>query len=160
MGSPAAPDSTDRLSMHTETVAARQPITAARPRCVRNARHPSGLEAADSTSGRARLSAGHGTHPCAISRCRAGPVGDQRHAGSAGSARRKASAKVCGYDLHAGPCPHFQLPSALAAWRRDFSLHYLVRQRPPEYLRWRVLWPCSAILIQEKYRRPSWILTS
>jgi hypothetical protein len=39
-------------------------------------------------------------------------------------------------------------------------LHYLVCQKPPEYLRWRVLWPCSAILIQEKYRRPWWILTS
>ena len=56
--------------------------------------------------------------------------------------------------------PHAQLASALAAWCRDFSLHYLVCQRPPEYLRWRVLWPCSAILIQEKYRRPWWILTS
>ena len=44
--------------------------------------------------------------------------------------------------------------------RRDFSLNYLVCQKPPEYLRWRVLWPCSAILIQEKYRRPRWILTS
>jgi hypothetical protein len=128
MGSPAAPDSTDRLSMHTETVAARQPITAARPRCVRNARHPSGLEAADSTSGRARLSAGHGTHPCAISRCRAGPVGDQRHAGSAGSARRKASAKVCGYDLHAGRCRHSH--TWRLSWKNDPAITRLPRIRP------------------------------